>query len=346
MSLRLRGALRRRAAFRMTSGLETSRDDRSCRRDERSFRARVFGSMIRAMQRMTTSHARDIPGPNDAVMAFWRDVMVPKYHRFRSVLVGATALHTARAHSTHEPPTGARARVLDVGCGFGETTLMWARRVGPNGQVVGLDPCEAFLEVARGDARAAGITNASFRVGAAQTAPLAGFDRVFSAFGVMFFAQPVAALRNLRAALAQDGRMQLLVWGSRAENPWLTLAVEACEAVLPPVPPEAATCGPGPFSMSDPDTLSTILIRAGLSTIELRSFSEDVCVGADVEHAIDFQLELGPAGERMRVAGASGTPTEQRIRDEVRRAMLEHRRSDGSVWLRSTVWYASGLVSR
>ncbi len=267
--------------------------------------------------------------------------MVEKYRRFRTVLVGATALHTKHALSIHEPPAG--ARVLDVGCGFGETTLEWARRLGERGEAVGIDPCEPFLDVAREDARKAGIANASFVCGDAQTTRLAGFDRVFSAFGVMFFAQPVAALRNLRAALSPGGRMQLLVWGSRADNPWLTLAAEACERVLPPRPAEAATCGPGPFSMSDPDDLRAMLVAAGLTDVEIHGRREEVVIGADVERAIDFQLEIGPAGERMRIAGARGTADELRIREEVRRSLGAQR--GRSIALLSSAWYATGVVA-
>lgn len=281
------------------------------------------------------------PSPNAEVISFWRDVMVEKYRRFRHVLAGATALHSRRALALHEPPSG--ARVLDVGCGFGETTIAWAARVGERGEAVGLDPCVEFLSVARADAEAAGLANVSFRSGDGQTAKLTGFDRVFSAFGVMFFAQPVAALRNLRAALRPGGRMQLLVWNGRADNPWLTLAVEACERVLPPVVQGAATCGPGPFSMSDPATLRAILERAGLANIEIHQFDEDVPIGPDAHSALDFQLALGPAGERMRIAGAHGTPLERLIRDEVVELLSPHHRDD-AVWLRSSVWYATGIA--
>lgn len=287
------------------------------------------------------SRERPPPPPNSEVISFWQDVMVEKYHRFRGVLVGATALHTKRALSIHEPPPG--ARVVDIGCGFGETTIGWAARVGPDGEAVGLDPCAEFLDVGRADSRAAGVPNVSFRLGDGETAELAGFDRVFSAFGVMFFARPVAALRNLRAALNPGGRMQLLVWNSRAQNPWLTLALEACDRILPPIPERAATCGPGPFSMSDPCVLGMMLVRAGLTRIELHRLEEDVFVGADAERALDFQLTLGPAGERMRLAGAHGTSMEQRIRDEVLELLGPHCREDG-VWLRSSVWYATGVA--
>lgn len=288
------------------------------------------------------SHEVSSPGPNADVMAFWQDVMVEKYRRFRRVLVGATALHTRHALSLHSPSRG--ARVLDVGCGFGETTIGFATRVGPEGEAIGLDPCPEFLAVGQADSAAGRVANVSFREGDAQTAELADFDRVFSAFGVMFFAQPVAALRNLRAALKPEGRMQLLVWNTRAENPWLTLAIEACERVLPPVTEPAATCGPGPFSMSDPCALAVMLARAGLSRIEIHRFDEEVFVGADPEAALDFQLALGPAGERMRRASAHGTPMERRIREEVLELLAPHARADG-VWLRSSVWYATGVAS-
>jgi SAM-dependent methyltransferase len=267
--------------------------------------------------------------------------MVEKYLRFRHVLVDATAHHTKRAMALHEPSSG--ARVLDVGCGFGETTFAWAARVGALGEAIGLEPCTDFLAIARADARAEGISNVSFRSGDGQTAKLMGFDRVFSAFGVMFFAQPVVALRNLRAALNPGGRMQLLVWNGRAANPWLTLAVEACNRVLPTRQHGAATCGPGPFSMSDPCALGVMLARAGLAGIELHRFDEDVFVGEDLERALDFQLALGPAGEQMRIAGAHGTPLERRIRDEVIQLLTPHLREDG-VWLPSSVWYATGVA--
>lgn len=282
-----------------------------------------------------------VTSPNADSIAFWEDVMTEKYRRFRRVLVGATALHTARALSLHAPPPA--ARVLDIGCGFGETTLVWANRVGAGGEAIGLDPCEDFLAVGRADARAANVTNASFRAGDAQTAELSGFDRVFSAFGVMFFAQPVAALRNLRSGLRPGGRMQLLVWNTRADNPWLSLAIEACERVLPPITEPAATCGPGPFSMSDPSMLGAMLARAGLTDVELHQFDQDVFVGADIEEALNFQLALGPAAERMRRAGAYGTPLEDRIREEVLNLLEPHRRSDG-LWLRSSAWYATGIA--
>lgn len=282
-----------------------------------------------------------VPPPNAGVIAFWQDVMVEKYRRFRSVLVGATAVHTKRALILHAPPPG--ARVLDVGCGFGETTIGLAERVGPAGEAVGLDPCPEFLETARADARRAGVANAVFRGGDGQTAVLGHFDHVFSAFGVMFFAQPVVALRNLRNSLTPGGRMQLLVWNTRAQNPWLTLAAEACERILPRDEQEAATCGPGPFSMSDPCTLGAILGGAGLTGIQIEQLDEEVRVGDDLESALDFQLALGPAGERIRIAGAQGTPLELRIREEVKELLAPHRRDDG-VWLRSSVWYATGVV--
>ena len=278
---------------------------------------------------------------NTEVISFWQDVMVAKYRRFRRVLVGATALHTERALAEHEAPSG--GRILDVGCGFGETTIEWAKRVGARGHATGLDPCTDFLDVARADARAAGVTNVSFQPGDGQTTELAGFDRVFSAFGVMFFDRPVTALRNLRSALAPGGRVQLLVWARRADNPWLTLAADACERVLPAKKATAATCGPGPFSMSDPCALGAMLARAGFTSIQLQRFDENVFVGSDAEEALEFQLALGPAGERMRLAGAHGTSMEQRIRDEVLELLTPHVRPDG-VWLRSSVWYASGIV--
>src|SRR5262245_14074441 len=95
-------------------------------------RAVIHESALRANTELMELREFSLPSPNAEAISFWQDVMTEKYRRFRRVLVGATALHTKRALSLHEPPLG--ARVLDVGCGFGETTLGWAVRVGEHGE--------------------------------------------------------------------------------------------------------------------------------------------------------------------------------------------------------------------
>ncbi|MDB4935425.1 MAG: SAM-dependent methyltransferase [Labilithrix sp.] len=124
--------------------------------------------------------------------------------------------HGAIALAKHAPKSG--ARVLDLGCGAGDTTLDLGRLVGPRGTVVGLDACEASLRLASDAARAAKAANVTFYTGDAESSSfdgeLSGFDVVFSRFGTMSLRAPTAALRNLRSALKPGGRLIDVTWRS------------------------------------------------------------------------------------------------------------------------------------
>ena len=160
--------------------------------------------------------------PNADFIATWNDILVPKFKRFRSVFVEGASPHSAIPLAKHPPRSG--ERVLDVGCGFGETTLDLARLVGPKGSVVGFDCCDAFLEVGKQDARAARLTNVDFVCGDAQAHAFDGsFDMLFARFGTMFFHAPKAALRNLRTALRPGGRLLNVTWRPLALNPWVAV---------------------------------------------------------------------------------------------------------------------------
>ncbi|HZX86522.1 MAG TPA: class I SAM-dependent methyltransferase, partial [Reyranella sp.] len=108
--------------------------------------------------------------------------------------------------------------VIDIGCGTGDTTAALARAVGLTGHVLGVDISEPLITAAR----AHRLDNATFVVGDAATHPFqAGhYDLVFSRFGVMFFADPVAAFRNIRRALKPAGRLVFIAWRTPQENPW------------------------------------------------------------------------------------------------------------------------------
>ena len=134
--------------------------------------------------------------------------------------------------------------------------------------------------------------------------PLNDFDFVFARFGTMFFANPVAGLRNMRKALRPGGRMVHIVWRDRADNPWLSMAKDVVLRFLPEPAADAQTCGPGPFSMSNEETTRAMMTSAGYRDIEFRRVDAPVVVGADVSDAIAFQLAIGPAGEVFREAGA------------------------------------------
>jgi SAM-dependent methyltransferase len=246
--------------------------------------------------------------PNAETIGVWNDVLASRFIRFRPVFVGGSAPHSAEALARH--PLGPGERVLDVGCGFGETTIEMARAVGPAGRALGVDVAEPFLAIARADAARAGVANAAFRSGDAQVARFdasdgAPFDVCFSRFGSMFFADPTAAFANLRGAMRPGGRLLMVVWRRIEDNAWAATAREVARKHLPPPPAyEApATAGPGPFSMAEPDAVRALLLAAGWTEPALEPVDKDFDLGATVEDAVAYLTTLGPAGAALRDAG-------------------------------------------
>lgn len=278
---------------------------------------------------------------NAPFIACWNDVLTPKWVRFRHLLSGAGQIHSDIAYATL--PLRRGDRVLDVGCGFGETTLELADRVGPEGSVLGLDCGRAFLEIAAHEQRTAGVDNVRYCEADLETASLApaSFDLAVSRFGIMFCASPVRALRNLRAALRGGGVLGLVCWRSIADNPcWGAAEAVALRHLGAPTEP-SASCGPGPFAMADAATNTRILQAAGFEDIRHRRIDRPVCVGRDVDEALAYQLMVGPAGFVMREAGAIGCASQPVVERELRGLLADHQRADGSVWMDSSTWFVT-----
>jgi ubiquinone/menaquinone biosynthesis C-methylase UbiE len=228
--------------------------------------------------------------------------------------------------------------VLDVGCGWGDTAIELARRVGPAGSVVGLDCCGAFIDVGRADAKAAGLTNLTFLEADVQAYPFKPVhDFCFSRFGTQFFENPVAGLRNMRLALRAGGLMTMIVWRARADNPWLTLSKEILLRYLPPVKEDAATCGPGPFSMTDTEAVTQQLRIAGYSDARFERIDAEVLVGRDLDEAIAFQLAIGPAGEVYREAGKEAERLHDKLVAALKDELRQFVRPEG-VMMNSSSW--------
>jgi ubiquinone/menaquinone biosynthesis C-methylase UbiE len=290
---------------------------------------------------MANGAASATPSSTDSqFVQFWNEVLAPKFIRFRHVLVDGLSRHTEAVFPSL--PVRPGDHVLDVGCGFGDTAIKLATLVGPTGTVVGIDCCDAFLDISRAETRARGLTNLSFVRGDAEVAlPTSQFDFVFSRFGTMFFANPVAGLRNMRKALRPGGRMVHIAWRDRADNPWLGMAKDVVLRFLPPPGDNAQTCGPGPFSMADEETVRTMMTIAGYADIEFRRVDAPVVVGRDVNDAIAFQLAIGPAGEVFREAGALAEARRPQIEAALAQAIGEQTRADDGIVMDSSSWVIS-----
>jgi SAM-dependent methyltransferase len=226
----------------------------------------------------------------------------------------------------------AGARVLDVGCGSGQTTREAARLAGPTGRVTGIDLSGPMLELARRRTAAAALGTVTFEQADAQVADLgaARYDRVISRNGLMFFGDPVAAFTNLRRALAPDGRLVALVWRTLAENEWfadLHAAGAAGRDIALPAPD-----APGPFALGDPERVRALLAAAGFAEPQLVGVREPMLYGRDVATAETMALGVvGPMLDGLDEDARAGA------RAALRATLEAHLRPEGVVY-RSAMW--------
>jgi SAM-dependent methyltransferase len=268
----------------------------------------------------------------------WSGPLFERFVRFRELVAGGLGAHGEAALAVHPPQLGERA--LDLGCGFGDTTQRLAELVGPQGEALGVDVSEPFIELARREAEEAGASGVRFEVADVQVDELGeGFDYAFSRMGIMFFANPVAALRNVRESLAPGGRLCAVVWRRREDNEWVRRAELVVEEHLDhPEESDEPTCGPGPFSMANADTVSEQLKLAGFEQIELRRCDLPLKIGNDLEHAVEFNMSIGPAGEVLRLWEDRIEEIKPKIAADLREALAEFAGPDGvhapaSTWI-------------
>jgi SAM-dependent methyltransferase len=222
-------------------------------------------------------------------------------------------------------------RVLDVGCGTGQTTRD-AARLASRGIAVGVDLSSRMLDHARQQAAAERLTNATFIQADAQIHPFdpASFEVAISRTGAMFFADHAAAFGNIAHALVPGGRLVLVTWQGLAGNEWIREISGALAAGRDrPAPPPGA---PGPFSLSDPDQVRSILSSAGYEGVELDGIDAPMWFGVDADDAHRFVLGL--MGWML-----DGLDDDGRTRaiDDLRATMAAHASPDG-VFFDSAAW--------
>ena len=290
---------------------------------------------------MSSTETRWGPGVNAEAIQAWDGPLFDSFVKFRHIVTTGLGAHGNEALRLHPPQEG--ERVLDVGCGFGDTTQQIAALVGPSGEAVGVDAAPKFVEAATQEAKDAGVANASFLVADVQTDPLNGpYDRAFSRMGTMFFVSPVAALRNVRESLVSGGELCMVVWRRREDNTWLYRAQQIVEAIVPrPDEYDEPTCGPGPFSMANADTVTDQLMYAGWENISLRRCDLEILGGKDLDQALDLVMSIGPAGEILRLQGDRAAHLVPQVEAALREGLAEYQREDGSIWSMASTWIVS-----
>lgn len=272
------------------------------------------------------------PGANADQIAYWNsqvgETWVGQQDRLDRQLspLGLTAMAAL--------DLAADERVIDIGCGCGQTSLELAAEVGSDGTVLGVDISAPMLDVARRRAAQAGLANVGFLEADGQTHLFkpGGADALFSRFGVMFFADPPAAFANLRKALRPGGRLAFVCWRPMVENQWMLLPLQAALKHLPPPAPPPDPFAPGPFAFADPDRVRGILTAAGFTGIEINA--HDTKIGGNgLEETVELSLRVGPLG---RLLGEH--PDQRGLVTQSLRAALEPHAGPSGVYLPAAVW--------
>jgi ubiquinone/menaquinone biosynthesis C-methylase UbiE len=285
-----------------------------------------------------TRNAGAVAPANDEAVRAWDTVLYERWKQNRKVFVNALDGVTEELFERFPPPAGGRC--IDIGCGFGDTTQRLAELVGPEGFALGTDSSPRFIEDARSEAAEAGIDNIAFETADAQTAewdPV--HDYAFSRMGTQFFAAPVPAMRAIRGALEPGGALRKICWRRKAESPvWAETEQVVQRFLSRPEEYEADTCGPGPFSLGNPETTTGILEAAGFEDVELHQRDFDYYMGGDMAEAIDALLAIGPGAELIRLNGEYGESRRPEIADALADRYSAWQQPDGSIVGRGSVW--------
>jgi SAM-dependent methyltransferase len=236
---------------------------------------------------------------NAAQVEYWNADAGRRWAELQRILDDELGPLGAAAMARLAPAAG--ERIVDIGCGCGGASLALGAAVGAGGAVLGVDISAPQLEVARRRARDAGAAQVSFAEADAQVHAFdaAGWDGVFSRFGVMFFADPVAAFVNIRRGLKPGGRLSFVCWRPAMENAWMTLPAIAAMQHLPQPVEAPDPNAPGPFAFSDPDKVRRILGAAGFTDVDPQP--HDQLIGArNMEDAVALSLSIGPLGRALR----------------------------------------------
>ncbi len=286
--------------------------------------------------------------PNDMQRTAWTEVSGPRwvaqrnmYDRmlapFQAVVVEALNLQSTES-------------VLDVGCGYGTTTLAVAERVAHDAAVVhGVDISPAMIDHAR--ERARDLRHVSFAVADAQTDPLRpvvgnpGFGAMVSRFGVMFFDDPTIAFANIAGAMRPGGRMAFVCWQAVALNPFFAMGRHIRALVADP-PPLADPTAPGPVAFADPDRTTGQLQAAGWENLSFRSITPTIGFDlADDDDGLDNAVSLVAGSDAGSLAARFLSPSQQdaaftAVRDDLASYMV-----DGAIAVPSAAWIVTGSVS-
>jgi SAM-dependent methyltransferase len=266
----------------------------------------------------------------------WNGPLFEIWLEYRDLVAESLRPHSESALAANPPHEG--DRVLDIGAPAGRPRrCRWPCPWG--------DVAERMIETAIEEATEAGIDNVSY---ATCDVEVTRFDQTldyaFSRFRTMFFANPVAALRNVRGALEPRGLLNMVVWRRKLDNEFMHRAELVVAEYLEEY--DVPRCGPGPFSMANADTVSDVLKHAGFEEIGLARQDLPYKIGNDLDHAVAFNMALGPAAEVLRMWGDRVDDVRPKIAADLRDALADYVVDSGAVVVPSSTWAVTARTPR
>jgi len=275
-----------------------------------------------------------MPTDNAEQIAEWNGVLGQTWATMRRDIDPVVATFGDAALTVAAPRPG--ERVLDIGCGCGDTTIALARIVGNRGAALGVDVSQPMLDVAQAHARDVGMRQLEFRQADASRAVFPpDNDLLFSRFGIMFFSDPAATFRHLRKSLKAGARCVFVCWRAPRDNAWAMAPLAAARAAMDVTPPPADPNTPGPFAFADDARVRAILVDAGFADIDVTRHDAPVAYGVTPRAAAERALRVGPVSRFARDMGDAHRP---RILDAVEQAFARLAAPGGQVNLVGSAW--------
>lgn len=281
-------------------------------------------------------------GPNRDQARYWTEEGGPSWvrneHRYEEMLAPFDDALLAEI----APGTG--DHILDIGCGFGTTSIAAASR---GASVTAVDISTPMIERARERAGIAGVAVEFLHRDAQEDALGGPFDIVMSRFGVMFFIDPNRAFTNIASSTRADGRLAFMCWQTLDRNPWLSLPIDVVRSFDPDAvsaPSSAASAptstgvagAPNPLAFADRNFTTAMLESAGWTDIDFTAVEPLRAVGGD--EGIDGAVEFSLNGSSVKVLLERGGPE---LRADVVAALAERFDEylvDGRVMMESAAW--------
>ena len=270
--------------------------------------------------------------PNTAQIEYWNGRAGEKWSAMQTSLDVMLASATAELKRRVGIVSG--QRVLDIGCGTGETCLIW---LDGKASVTGVDVSAPMLALAAD--RTKGKVEL-IKADASRWISNTPFDLAVSRFGVMFFDDPGQAFTTIAGNIRPGGRMVFVCWRQQKENAWVTTPMEAIRDLLPESPP-AESHAPGPFALADKERLKGILERGGFGNVSIESHDLQVCLANDggVDAAVGFITQIGPSGAALAEAT---NQTRAIAAERLKKVLAPHEKND-RVTLGGAVWFVEAI---